>query len=131
MMGPYDDILTLPHPKSKKHPPMSMSDRAGQFSPFAALTGHSSAIQETERLTDKKIQLDGDRIAQLDRALTEAFVLGQAVQITYFLPDLRKSGGAYVDAVGTIKRMDPIEGIVLLQDGTSIPTGDILNVESV
>ncbi len=128
MTGPYEDMLTLPHHRSPKHPPMSMSDRAGQFSPFAALNGHSSAIQETERLTDRRIQLDGERIAQLDRMLTEALELGQTVTITYFVPDRRKSGGAYVDSTGTIKRIDPIEGIVLLMDSTRIPLEDILNV---
>jgi len=47
--GLYDDIIGLPHPVSKKHPPMPLESRAAQFAPFAALTGHSDAIQETER----------------------------------------------------------------------------------
>ena len=36
----YGDILNLPHHQSKVHPQMSIYDRAAQFSPFAALTGH-------------------------------------------------------------------------------------------
>ena len=50
----YDDIINLPHHVSKKHPQMSLHDRAAQSSPFAALTGHKAAINETARLTDEK-----------------------------------------------------------------------------
>ena len=45
----YDDIINLPHPTSRKHPRMSMHDRAAQFSPFAALVGYGDAIKETEK----------------------------------------------------------------------------------
>ena len=58
MRNPYDDIIDLPHPVSKTRPRMSAHDRAAQFSPFAALTGFESAIQETGRVTDQKIELD-------------------------------------------------------------------------
>jgi len=54
----YDDIIHLPHPVSKKHPQMPMIDRAAQFSPFAALTGHTDAIKETERLAIERITLE-------------------------------------------------------------------------
>ena len=60
MSGPYDDIIELPHPTSTKHSRMPISDRASIFSPFAALTGHGDAIQETARLTDRRIELDED-----------------------------------------------------------------------
>ncbi len=52
MKSQYDDIINLPHHVSKTHPQMPMSDRAAQFSPFAALTGYDAAIRETGRLTD-------------------------------------------------------------------------------
>ena len=67
MSGKYDDILYLPHPTSAKHPRMPISDRAAIFSPFAALTGHGDAIQETARLTEQKMELDEDAKAELDR----------------------------------------------------------------
>ena len=54
MSGKYDDIIDLPHPTSQNHPRMSLHDRAAQFSPFAALTGHHAAITETGRLTDRR-----------------------------------------------------------------------------
>ena len=65
----YDDIINLPHHQSKVHPHMSLQDRAAQFAPFAALTGHEAAIQETQRLTDRQIQLDEDALEALDEKL--------------------------------------------------------------
>ncbi|CUQ71806.1 tyrosine-type recombinase/integrase [[Ruminococcus] torques] len=53
----YDDIINLPNPTSKNHPRMSLHDRAAQFAPFAALTGHDAAIKETARLTDERLEL--------------------------------------------------------------------------
>lgn len=43
---PYEDIIALPHPASKKHHRMSALDRAAQFSPFAALNGYDEVIEE-------------------------------------------------------------------------------------
>lgn len=50
----YDDIIDLPHHVSDTRPHMSLYDRAAQFSPFAALTGHEEAIKEMERLNEEK-----------------------------------------------------------------------------
>ena len=71
MTGPYDDIISLPHPTSAKHPRMPLSDRAAQFAPFAALSGHSAALVETARLTDQRMELDEDakRIHEADQVL--------------------------------------------------------------
>ena len=44
--GKYDDIINLPHPTSGKHHRMSMEQRATQFSPFAALSGHAESIEQ-------------------------------------------------------------------------------------
>ena len=93
MTRKYDDILHLPHPTSKKHPRMPISDRAAIFSPFAALTGHAAAIQETARLTDQKIELDEDTKAELDRRqaiLLEHIAEQPEVTITWFCPDEKK-----------------------------------------
>ena len=65
MTGPYDDIINLPHPTSAKHPRMPLSDRAAQFAPFAALSGHSAALVETARLTDQRMELDEDAIGDI------------------------------------------------------------------
>ena len=85
----YDDIINLPHHDSKKHPQMSLHDRAAQFSPFAALTGHKAAINETARLTDEKQILSEDVIAKLNEQLNlikENIGTNPIVTITYFVP---------------------------------------------
>ena len=128
-MGAYDNIINLPHPNSAKHPRMSMIDRAAQFSPFAALTGHGAAIEETARLTDRRIELTEEEKTVLDEKLRLLLETGGEGMITYFLPDERKDGGAYVTKLGTIKKIDPLEGRVILTDRTAIPIKDILEIE--
>ena len=124
----YDDIIRLPHHVSEKHPQMALSDRAAQFSPFAALTGYEAAVDETARLTDEKIQLSEDRIAAISDLLA-ALQPGDAVSAVYFVPDRRKSGGAYLPVSGTVKRIDSVQGALLLTDGTVIPFEDIFTLE--
>lgn len=132
MQNNYDDIIDLPHHVSATRPQMSMIDRAAQFSPFAALTGYDAAIKETARLTDQKIDLDdyekeeiNDKIQLITEHLGEDF----EVVITYFQPDSRKAGGAYVDAVGIVKKIDEYDRVIILQDGKKIPIDDILDID--
>ena len=111
---------------------MSMADRAAQFSPFAALTGFGGVIQETGRLTDVRMELGASDRADLERALN--FLDSQEeehpqIQVTYFLPDPRKEGGAYVTITGHLKRIDPVERVLVLQEGMSVPIQDIRTVE--
>ena len=129
----YEDIINLPHHVSKTRPQMSMIDRAAQFSPFAALTGYDAAIKETGRLTDEKIEMDEDRKAALD--MKQAYLIEMIdeqpeISITYFLPDAKKSGGAYVTVTGNLKRFDEYERLLILTDGKKIPMDDIADIES-
>jgi hypothetical protein len=55
-MHKYEDMLNLPHPISLRHPHMAISDRAAQFAPFAALTGHNDAIKKTAQTAYEKIE---------------------------------------------------------------------------
>lgn len=123
MTGRYDDIIHLPHHVSSDRKRMSMTDRAAQFSPFAALVGYDAAIQETGRLTDRQFEFAADGKALLDEtlcALSEQVSRQPEVTITYFVPDVRKSGGAYKEIRGKIKKIDPQEQILLLTDGTVV-----------
>ncbi len=129
----YNDIINLPHHVSSKRPQMPMIDRAAQFSPFAALTGYDDAISETGRLTDEKIDLSEEEKEVLDRKqqfLLEKIDERPALTVTYFVPDAKKSGGAYVTKSGNLKKIDAIERWVQLTDGTKIPLDDVADIES-
>ena len=131
MSGNYDDIIALPHPEPRTHSRMSLHDRAAQFSPFAALTGHSAAIAETGRLTASRITLDESEIARVDAALQrlrELLPQAPAVSITYFVPDERKAGGSYQTVTGTARRIDTVNGVLLLTDRREIPIADIFDI---
>ena len=125
----YDDILDLPRPKSK-HEPMPMSDRAAQFSPFAALTGYGDAIDETARLTDRRIELSEEERAELDYKQQYLATLdAPTVTVTYFVPDERKSGGAYVTHTGVLKRVDEVESMVVFKDGLRVPLDEVMDIK--
>lgn len=47
----YDDILQLARPASPRHGAMPRIDRAAQFAPFAALSGHDEAIEKARKET--------------------------------------------------------------------------------
>ena len=127
----YDDIIRLPHPTSRKHPRMSMEERAAQFAPFAALTGFGGVIRETGRLTDKQVELGESDQVELERVLT--FLDSQEeehpmIKVTYFLPDTYKEGGTYVTVTGHLTRIDQVEGALLLWEGVRVPIQDIRSV---
>lgn len=127
----YDDIINLPHHVSKKHPQMSLLNRAAQFSPFAALTGHEDAINETARLTDSFIELDEDRKRRLDEQLQlirENVTLKPECEITYFKPDEKKEGGTYVTIRGNIKKIDEYSRQIVFTDGTALPIEHIFSI---
>ena len=131
MNNRYDEIMELPHHVSKTRPQMPMSDRAAQFAPFAALTGYDSAIKETGRLTDERIELDEEALTALDRKyqlLMDTLDDAPEVTIIYFQPDERKAGGQYVSATGTVKKVDTFGRQILLQDGTRIPLDSVYDL---
>lgn len=133
MNDEYKDIINLPHHVSSKRPQMPMLDRAAQFSPFASLTGYDDAIHETGRLTDEKIDLSDEDKKTLDRKqqiLSEKLSDHPALTITYFVPDAKKSGGAYVTKDGNLKKIDEFERWMMLTDGTKIPLDDVSDIES-
>ena len=132
MTDNYNDIINLPHHVSPTRPQMSMMDRAAQFSPFAALTGYDAAIKETGRLTDEKIELGEEELSILNikfQLLVDSLDEEPEVNITYFKPDDRKAGGAYLTASGTVKKIDDFERIIFMKNGTKIPMDDVLSIE--
>lgn len=132
MNNKYDEIANLPHHVSETRPQMPMSDRAAQFAPFAALTGYDSAIRETGRLTYERIELDEEALTALNlryQLLMDALGKEPEVEITFFKPDERKSGGEYVTVIGAVKYIDDFERLITMQDGMKIPMNDILSID--
>ena len=129
---PYEDIVDLSHHVSKKHPQPTMADRAARFAPFAAITGYEEMVLEEARITDDRIELDENSKAALNEKLNMIleFIDEQPeVGITYFEPDKRKAGGAYVTVTGTVKRIDAYEHLVIMTDGKKINIDDIYNLQ--
>ena len=129
----YKDIIDLPHHQSLRRPRMAMIDRAAQFSPFAALTGHNDAIIETARLTDRKIELDegtksiiNEKIQMISDFLFEK----PTVTFTHFEPDIKKEGGTYLNTTGTVKKIDEFKREIILSDGRIILIEHIYDIES-
>lgn len=130
---PYEDIVDLPHHVSRKHPQPTMADRAARFAPFVAITGYEEMVLEEARITDDRIELDENSKAALNEKLNMIleFIDEQPeVSITYFEPDMRKAGGAYITVIGTVKRIDEYEHLVIMTDGKKIRIEDIFALES-
>lgn len=131
-MGAYDDIIDLPHHVSKKHLQMSMQDRAAQFSPFAALTGHNEAIEETQRLTQQRIELDEyekGRINAKLQMIQNKIEQHPQITVTYFKPDCKKDGGEYRTATDSVKKIDENQHKMILENEEEIRIENILNIQ--
>ena len=128
-MSRYDDIINLPHHVSKTRTPMSMENRAAQFAPFAALTGHDAAIAETARLTSEKPELSLEELERLSRRLAYAVEKDATVTITFFEPDAFKNGGSYRHVSGKVMKIDEVEKVILFNNH-AIPLCNITDIES-
>lgn len=128
----YEDILYLPHHTSPSRPHMPMSDRAAQFSPFAALTGYEAAVKEAARLTEQRIELDENEKAVLDAKLLllqKNLSLSPEVTLTCFQPDKQKNGGTYRSVTGKVQKIDTSNKCLILENGKRISASDILKIE--
>ncbi len=128
----YDDILNLPHHVSENRRHMSMIDRAAQFSPFAALTGHNEAIDEVARFTENAPFLDEntkDILNEKLQLIADSLNNEPIVSITYFKPDSRKSGGAYIIKTGIVKNIDSFNRELLFADNSHIPIDSIIEID--
>ena len=131
MPTPYDDIIHLPHHVSRNHSQMPLRDRAAQFAPFAALTGYEAAVGETARLTTERRELDAQEAEELNRRLTDlAARLPDRPEVTveYFVPDERKSGGAYVTVTGRVQHISIAKRTLVMEDGVVIPLDDVISM---
>ena len=127
----YKDILNMkyPNPEIERDFPDKIL-REAQFAPFAALAGYNDAIDEAARQTDRKIGLDEYEIERLNnklKYLSEASETDEVV-ITYYVPDKKKDGGAYVSKSGIVIKVREYERDIVTDDGTKIPIEDIYSI---
>ena len=129
---PYEDIVNLPPHISKKHPQPTMMERAARFAPFAAITGYEEMVLEEARVTEERIELSEGAKAVLNKKLgilKENLAACPEVTVTYFEPDQRKSGGAYVSRTGVIRRIDEHQHLIQMMDGKRIFMDEIYELE--
>ena len=130
----YSKLKNITRPQYPDLPPMSIEDRAAQFSPFAAVVGYDDAVEETARLTDSMIELSEDEIVLLNGALAklrESIDEKPQIRVTYFVPDDKKDGGEYVSKTGIVKRIDEYENVLIFTDGEKVAVSSIIKVEFV
>ncbi len=131
-MGKYDDIINLPHHVSTMRHRMSMLERAAQFQSFRALTGYEDAVQETSRLTEDRVELTEDEKSILDRklqSLADRISSKPQITVTWFRPDQKKTGGAYVTTTGQLKKLDDYAGTLIMMGGERIVIENILDIQ--
>ena len=119
---------TMDRPKSK-YPKMSMSDRAAQFAPFAALTGHKEAVIEQGRITQEKRILSNEEKLEINEKIIEMVKLKSKCKIIYFERDRTKSGGKYIQNVLSFKRMDELNKTLYFKENIQIQIDDIVDIE--
>jgi hypothetical protein len=128
----YADIIDLPHHQSDTRPKMSNYDRAAQFSPFSALTGHADSIKETARLTDDYNEPSEQMKAIMDKKilfLMEQLENQPEITITFFKPDEKKEGGAYITITGVVKKIKTYERQMQMTTGDLIPIDMIFGID--
>ena len=127
----YDDIINMSHHISKKHPRMSLENRSAQFAPFAALTGYEDEVEETARITDKRIEITDEIKSKINMKLQiiqEKINTKPKVTIKYFIPDNKKEGGSYKTVTSNVLKIDQYKKLVVLKDNTKIFISDIINI---
>lgn len=119
---------TMDRPKSK-YPKMSMSDRAAQFAPFAALTGHKEVVIEQGRITQEKRILSNEEKLEINEKIVELMNLKSRCRIIYFEKDRTKSGGQYMESVLSFKRIDELNKVLYFKENIQIQIDDIVDIE--
>ncbi len=131
-MDKYDDIINLPHYEPKYHPRMSKYKRSAQFAPFAALVGYDEQVKECSRLTDERLEIDDELKEKINYKLNKINELiknNPVVEITYFIPDVKKDGGKYITEKGNVKRIDYINRFIKFTDNKKIILDDVIDIK--
>lgn len=129
----YEKIIDMPHHVSTTRAPMPRADRASQFAPYSALSGYEDAVEETARIVAQPIELDESEKEKINMTLTALLSspTNTKVKITFFRPDERKSGGAYVTVIGEVGKIDETAREVTMVGGAPIKFCDIIKIEEI
>lgn len=131
-MGRYDDIINLKRPVSKRTQ-MTLEQRSAQFAPFSSLTGYEGQVKETARITNAKIEIDEELKSVLNfqlQIIQEKVSNKPKISIKYFVPDLRKDGGAYNTITGYVRKIDEYKKVIILENNIEIPISEIVEITS-
>ena len=128
MNSKYQDIINLPHYEPKRHPRMSIEARSAQFAPFSALTGYDEVVNETGRLTQRKLELSEEQKINISLKLQEALDNKKEVIIKHFIKDSKKQGGKYLEKTGIIKKYDQIKQMIIFYDKTQIEINNVVEI---
>lgn len=127
----YKDIINLPRHISTKHPKMSLELRSAQFAPFSALVGYDEQIKETSKIIKKRKEINDELKAILDEKLQiiqKKIETKPQITVTYFVPELNKDGGNYIEYTGKVKKIDNLKQKIIFEDGTEILVDDIIEI---
>ncbi len=127
----YKDIINLPRHISTKHPKMSLELRSAQFAPFSALVGYDEQIKETSKIIRKRKEINDELKAILDEKLQiiqKKIETKPQITVTYFVPELNKDGGNYIEYTGNVKKIDNLKQKIIFEDGTEILVDDIIEI---
>ena len=128
MRGRHTEISLIFHIRQGQGIP---GCRSGTGQPSLLHLRHSPV---SERITEKRIELDEYEKEKLDekiRLILEEKEIHPEITVTFFVPDEKKDGGAYVTASGHIKRVDEAEQLLILEEGDKIPMEDIYEISRV
>lgn len=128
MNNKYQDIINLPHYEPKRHPRMSIEARSAQFAPFSALTGYDDVVNETGRLTQRKLELSEEQKINISLKLQEALDNKKEVIIKHFIKDSKKQGGKHLEKTGIIKKYDQIKQMIIFYDKTQIEINNVVEI---
>ncbi len=128
----YGDIIDRERYVDPNHPPMARLNRAAQFSPFAALTGYEDLIDEAARETDAWAEPDDSAKEEIGRRLNAVLSAASPVPVTvtWFVPDDRKSGGAYLTETGVIRKYSGTERTIHLDSGATVPLEAVTDLQA-
>jgi hypothetical protein len=131
MLEVYSDIIKLPHYELKNHSRMSIENRSAQFAPFSALSGFSEEVIETARIVDKKKNMTEEerRILDIKLNLVENH-FDSYVEVIYFVPDSKKSGGRYENYKSKIRVIDKSNRIIIFTDKKKIKIDDVIDIKA-